>query len=327
MKRIASYTRVLACMASSIAILAASTAHAAWPTDKPIKIVVPFAAGGPPDIVARVISQPLAEVLGGSVLVENKGGAGGNIGIASVARADADGYTLLVCSSAFMLNPSLFDNVPYDALTDFVAISEIATSPNVISVDPKLGVKTLAELIAYAKANPEKLSYASPGAGTTPALSIEALRVRTGIKIPAVVFTGAGPAVQAVLSSAVPVVSTALPPSHPHIKAGTLIGLAVTGAKRWGDLPDVPTMGEAGFPDFIHETVNMMWAPAKTPPAIVERLVKEMLGIVQRPAVREALQKGGYEVLGGDSAKAHARVVKEVPMWRDVVAQTGIRLK
>ena len=132
---------------------------------------------------------------------------------------------------------------------------------------------------------------------------------------------------QAVLSSAVPVVSTALPPSHPHIKAGTLIGLAVTGAKRWGDLPDVPTMGEAGFPDFIHETVNMMWAPAKTPPAIVERLVKEMLGIVQRPAVREALQKGGYEVLGGDSAKAHARVVKEVPMWRDVVAQTGIRLK
>ena len=309
------------------ATLWSTNARAAWPVDKPIRIVVPFAAGGPPDIVARVIAQPLAEVVGATVIIENKAGAGGNIGIASVARADPDGYTLLVCSSAFMLNPSLFDNVPYDAVTEFAAISEMVTSPNVFAVDPKLGINSIADLVAYGRKNPEKLTYASPGAGTTPALSCDLLRLRSGFSMPAVVFTGAGPAVQAVLSSSVPVTCTALPPSHPHIVSGALKALAVTGTRRWGDLPDVPTMKEADFDNFVHETVNLMWAPAKTPPAIVERLAKEVSAIMQRPAVREVLQKGGYEVLGGDAVAATARVVREVPMWREVVAQTGVRLK
>ena len=304
-----------------------SRAHAAWPTDKPIRIVIPFAVGGPPDIVARVIAPPLGEALGASVIIENKAGAGGNIGISTVARSDPDGYTLLVCSSAFMLNPSLFDNVPYDALADFVGISEMATSPNVFSVDPKLGINTIADLIAYGRNNPEKLTYASPGAGTTPALSCDLLRIRGGFSMPAVVFTGAGPAVQSVLSSSVPVTCTALPPSHPHIVSGGLKALAVTGTRRWADLPDVPTMKEAGFDNFVHETVNLMWAPAKTPPTIVERLAREMSAIMQRPAVRDVLQKGGYEVLGGDAATVTARVTREVPMWREVVAQTGIRMK
>ena len=317
----------IAATVSVPATLWSTNARAAWPVDKPIRIVVPFAAGGPPDIVARVIAQPLAEVLGATVLVENKAGAGGNIGIASVARADPDGYTLLICSSAFMLNPSLFDTVPYDPIADFAGISEMVTSPNIISVDPKLGINTIAELVAYGRKNAEKLTYASVGAGTTPALSCDLLRKRGGFSMPAVVFTGAAPAVQSVLSNAVPVTCTALPPSHPHIVSGALKALAVASEKRWHDLPDVPTMKEAGFDDFVHETVNLMWAPAKTPPAIVERLAKEMSGIMQRPAVREVLQKGGYEVLGGDAATATARVVREVPMWREVVAQTGVKVK
>ena len=226
-----------------------------------------------------------------------------------------------------MLNPSLFDTVPYDPIADFAGISEMVTSPNIISVDPKLGINTIAELVAYGRKNAEKLTYASVGAGTTPALSCDLLRKRGGFSMPAVVFTGAAPAVQSVLSNAVPVTCTALPPSHPHIVSGALKALAVASEKRWHDLPDVPTMKEAGFDDFVHETVNLMWAPAKTPPAIVERLAKEMSGIMQRPAVREVLQKGGYEVLGGDAATATARVVREVPMWREVVAQTGVKVK
>ena len=309
------------------AILQSAPARAAWPADKPIRLVVPFAAGGPPDIVSRIIANPLSEALGATVVTENKAGAGGNIGIATVARAEPDGYTLLVCSGAFMLNPSLFETVPYDPLADFIAIAEMTTSPNVISVDPKLGIRTLADLLAAAKANPERFSYASPGTGTTPALSLEVLKVRTGIKMPPVVFTGAGPAVQAVLAAAVPVVCTALPPSHPHIKAGTLQALAVTGERRWSDLPDVPTMTELGYKDFVHETVNLMWAPAKTPPAVVERLAREVEALLKRPAVRTAFEKAGFEVLQGGTGPAKARVEREVPMWREVVAQTGIKLK
>lgn len=309
------------------AVLRSSPALAAWPSDKAVKLVVPFAAGGPPDIVARIIANPLAEVLGTSVVTENKAGAGGNIGIASVARAEPDGYTLLVCSGSFMLNPSLFESVPYDPLADFAVLGEMATSPNVISVDPKLGIRTIADLVAAAKATPERFTYASPGTGTPPALSLEVLKARTGLKMPPVVFTGASPAIQAVLSSAVPVVCTALPPSHPHIKAGTLQALAVTGERRWSDLPDVPTMKELGYKDFVHETVNLIWAPIKTPAPIVERLAREIDGIIKRPAVRTAFEKAGFEVLQGGIAPAKARVEREVPMWREVVAQTGIKLK
>ena len=266
-------------------------------------------------------------MLGANIIIENKAGAGGNIGIGSAARSDPDGFTLMICSSAFMLNPSLFDTVPYDAINDFAAISEMVTSPNVFAADPKLGINSIADLIAYGKKNPDKLTYASPGAGTTPALSCDLLRMRSGFSMPAVVFTGAGPAVQSVLANAVPLTCVALPPAHPHIVGGLLKALAVTGTKRWSDLPDVPTMTELGFKDFVHETVNMMWAPAKTPQPVLDRLAMAMSAIMQRPDVRKTLANGGYEVLGGGPTEATARVVREVPMWREVVAQTGIKMK
>lgn len=301
-------------------------AFAAWP-ERPIKLLAPFAPAGPVDQVARVIATPLGEVLGTTVYIENRAGAGGNIGIANVARSDPDGYTLLVCSSAFMLNPSLYETVAYDPIKDFAPIAEMATSPNVFVVDPKLGVNTMADLAALAKKDPDRLNYASPGTGTTPQLSAELFKIRAGIKITHVVFNGAGPAIQAILAGTVPIACTALPPAHPHIVAGTLKALAVTGEKRWFDLPHVPTMAEAGFQNFVHDTTIILAAPARTPPEVVERVAKEVVAILKRPAVRGLLQKAGFEVLANGPEQLRARVAKEVPMWREVVAQAGIKIK
>ena len=181
-----------------------------------IKLVVPFAPGGPTDIVARVLAQGLAEVLGGAaVVVENKAGAGGNIAIGSVARAEADGFTILVSSSAFLLNPSLYETVPYDPFKDFKPISLLTTSPNAFIADPGAGISSIAELIEVAKKDPDKLNYASPGIGTTPMLAFELLKIRAGIKATQVVFPGAGPAVQAVLSKTTQVGWGAAPGAPP----------------------------------------------------------------------------------------------------------------
>ena len=200
-----------------------------------------------------------------------KGGAGGNIGIGSVARADPDGYTLLVTSSAFVLNPSLYANVPYDPFTDFAPISEMVASPNVFLARPDLGVSSIKELVALARKEPDKLNYGSPGVGTTPQLAAELLKVREKINMVQVQHAGAGPAVQAILSGTVPVACVALPPAQPHILAGKLKALAVTSEKRASGLPDVPTMTELGYKDFVLDTMQALLAPAKTPPEIAVR--------------------------------------------------------
>ena len=307
--------------------LVARHAHAAWPVDKPLRIIVPFAPAGPVDVVARLVSVPLGEALKTSVVIENRAGAGGNIGIGAVARGDADGYSILMCSSAFMLNPSLYDNVPYDAVADFAAVSEMATSPNVFVANPSLGVSTIADLVALAKKEPDKLNYASPGTGTTPQLSAEVLKVRAGIKMAHVSHNGAGPAIQAVLAGTTQIACTALPPAQPHVEAGKLKALAVTGDKRWFALPQVPTMAEAGFKDFVHDTVIVMAAPVKTPGDVVARLAKEVNAALARPDIKERLQKAGFEVLAKGPDVLKARIAREVPMWKAVVAQTGIKLK
>ncbi len=302
-------------------------AHAAWPADKPIKLVVPFAPGGPSDIVARVVAQVLGEGLGGAtVVVENKAGAGGNIAIGSVARADPDGFTILVSSSAFLLNPSLYATVPYDPLKDFVPISLLTTSPNAFIAHPDAGINSIAELIAAAKKDPDKLNYASPGIGTTPMLAFELLKIRAGIKATQVVFPGAGPAVQAVLSKTTQVGCVALPPAHPQIQAGALKGLAVTASKRWPDL-NVPTMAELGFADFVLDTKQLMAAPKGTPKEIVDRLAKAAIDLLKKPEMKDRLQKGGHDVLATSSEELAAVIAKEVPMWKDVVAKAGVKLK
>ncbi len=305
-----------------------SPARAAWPADKPIRLVVPFGPAGPADVAARVVAHGLGEAMAGStIIVENKAGAGGNIGLGQVARSEPDGYTLVVVSSAFMLNPSLYDLVPYDPYKDFEPVSLLVTSPNVFLADAKAGINTLGELIARAKAEPDKINYASPGTGTTPQLAFELLKIRAGIKPAHVPFNGAGPAVQAVLASTVQVACMALPAPHPHIKAGTLKGLAVTSEKRWHDLPDVPTMKEAGFDDFLLDTKIIIAAPARTPRDIINRLAAEIAGVLRKPTTSDTLQKAGFEVLAGGPDALKAVIAREVPMWKDVVTQAGIKLK
>ena len=302
-------------------------AFAAWPNDKPIRIVVPFAPGGPTDIMARVVAAHLSETLKASFIIENKAGAGGNIGMGEVARAEPDGYTLLMTSSAIVVNPSLAEKIPYDPAKDFEPISEMGTSPNVFAVSNDIGVNTMAELVALAKKDPNKLNYSSPGIGTTPHLSAERLKIIAGINMAHVSHNGAGPAVQALLAGTVQVGSFALPPAHPHIVAGKMKALAVSSAGRWHDLPNVPTMIEAGFKDFVADTLQGFLAPAKTPKAVIDQLASAVDEILKRPAVRERMLQSGFEVLNKGPAGMKARIEKEVPMWREIVTQAGIKVR
>jgi tripartite-type tricarboxylate transporter receptor subunit TctC len=315
----------LAVGAIVVSDLGLKQARAAGYPERPVKIIVPFAPAGPTDIMARILAIHLGEAIGGTVIVENKAGAGGNIGIGTAAHADPDGYTLLVTSSAYVVNPGLYAKIPYDPYQDFAPIAELGTSPNVFLVNPKLGVSTMAELIARAKADPNELNYASPGIGTTPHLSAELLKIVGGIQITHVPFSGAGPAIQAVLGGITQVCCAALPPAHPQIESGALKALAVTGAERWFDLPDVPTMVELGFKDFIADTFQGFLAPAKTPPAVVELLSAKAIEILKTPKIAEQLRNDGFEVIANGPDGMRKRIADEVPKWRDVVAKAGIK--
>jgi len=300
-------------------------AKAASYPERPIKIIVPFAPAGPTDIMARVLTTHLGEVLGGTAVIENKPGAGGNIGIGIAAHAEPDGYTLLITSSAYVVNPGLYAKIPYDPYQDFAPVAELGTSPNVILVDPKLGVNSIAELIARASANPNELNYASPGIGTTPHLSGELFKIVCGIDITHVPFSGAGPAIQAILSGTTQVAFAALPPAHPHIESGALKALAVTGTHRWFDLPDVPTMIELGYKDFVSDTFQGLLAPAKTPSAVVELLSAKSTEILKMPRIAEQLRNNGFEVIAGGPDAMRTRIADEVPKWRDIIRKAGIK--
>jgi tripartite-type tricarboxylate transporter receptor subunit TctC len=312
-------------LVAGAASLASTRARAAGYPERPVKIVVPFAPAGPTDIMARILATHLGEAINGTVIVENKPGAGGNIGIGGVAHAEPDGYTLLLTSSAYVVNPGLYAKIPYDPYKDFAPIAELGTSPNVILVNPALGINSIADLVARAKKNPDELNYASPGIGTTPHLSGELFKIVAGIQITHVPFSGAGPAIQAILSGTTQVASAALPPAHPHIESGALKALAVTGARRWFDLPNVPTMIELGYKDFISDTFQGFLAPAKTSPEIIALLSAKSIEIVKRPKIADQLRAGGFEVLANGPEGMRKRIDDEVPKWRDIVAKAGIQ--
>jgi tripartite-type tricarboxylate transporter receptor subunit TctC len=323
-RRIISQAGALALGVAAPSVLRVGAAFAAYP-DRAVKIVVPNTPGGPSDIIARIMAASLQGTLGASVVVENKGGGGSNIGMGYVARAEGDGYTLLLATSAYSVNPGLYETLPYDPFRDFAAVCELATSPNVFAVKPELGVSTLKDFIALVKANPEKYNVSTPPIGTTPQLEAEVLKSREGLgKMATVVFAGGGEALQALLSNTVQLSSGVLAPAHPQIKGGNVKGLAVTGEARWHDLPDIPTMAEAGFKDFVFETYTALLAPAKTPPEIVARLEKETLAILARPEMRAKLVESGFQVQARDGKGHMARVAKEVPMYRDIITQAGI---
>jgi tripartite-type tricarboxylate transporter receptor subunit TctC len=324
-RRVIKTAGALAAGAMAPAILRVGSALAAYP-DRPVKIVVANTPGGPSDIMARFMAAAMQEAMGGSVIVENKGGGGGNIGMGSVARADADGYTILLSTSAYSVNPGLYENPPYDPFKDFVAICELAVSPHVFAVKPDLGVNTMKEFVALAKKDPDKFNVSTPPIGTTPQLQAEVLKLREGLQRMATVpFAGGGDALKAVLSGTVQLSSGVLAPAHPQIQAGMIKGLAVTGVTRWHDLPEIPTMLEAGYKDFVFDTYTALMAPAKTPPEVVAQLEKVALGILAKPDMREKLTKAGFEVTAKDGKGHMQRVAKEVPMFRDIITQAGIK--
>ena len=299
-------------------------ARAAGYPDHPVRIIAPFAAGGPSDTLSRLMSVRLGEALGGFFFVENRPGGGSNIGTSVAARATPDGYTLLLTSSAFVLNPGLYKQVPYDAVKDFAPIAELVTSPNVFIATPASGITSIAELVAQAKARPDALNYASAGIGTTPHLTGEWLKSVAGISMAHVPFAGAGPALQAILGGTVPLACASLPGAHPLIQSGTLRALAVTGSERWYDLAEVPTMIELGYKDFLSDTFHAMLAPAGTPPDLVTHLAASALAILRQPAFHEQLRSLGFEVIGNGPDGLRQRIARELPHYRELIAKAGI---
>src|SRR5215472_10222493 len=318
------FLRTIGAAIAAVSLVPGIAKAAGYP-DRPIKIIVPFAPGGPTDIMARIVATHLGEAIGGTFVVENRPGAGGNIGIGIAAHAEPDGYTLLVTSSAYVVNPGLYAKIPYDPYKDFAPIAELGTSPNVILVDPKLGVNSITDLVARAKANPNELNYASPGIGTTPHLSGELFKIVAGINLTHVPFSGAGPAIQAALAGTTQLAFAALPPAHPHIAAGALKALAVTGERRWFDLPNVPTMIELGYKDFISDTFQGFLAPVKTPPEIVSQLAAKAIEVLKVEKTAEQLRNDGFEVIANGPDGMKKRIDEEVPKWRDIVMKAGIK--
>lgn len=315
---------VILLAAAAVFTLGTAAAQTNYPA-RTITLIVPFAAGGPTDIIARIISQALSQSLGQSVIVDNRPGGGGNLGIAMVARANPDGHTLLLTSTAIAVNPGLFENLPYDPIKDFAPISELVNAPNVLFVKPDSGITSIADLITKAKAEPNKYNYASPGVGTKSHLTGELLKLRAGIDIQHIPYRGGGPATQALVSGTVQLASVALAPVEPLIKSGTVKALAVTGATRWWSLPEIPTMIESGFPGFVSDTFNALFAPAGTPPDVLALLVRETRAAMAKPEALEAARRAGYQIVAGTPDEMTKRLIAEIAGVKELVAKAGIK--
>jgi tripartite-type tricarboxylate transporter receptor subunit TctC len=306
------------------ATLLALPVFAAFP-ERPVTILVPFAPGGANDVVVRAIQQPLAEALGQPIVVENRGGAGGSLGTGYAARQKPDGYTILMVATGYAVNPSLYDKVYYDPIKDFDPVAEVTTFPVIYAVRPDIGVKSIQELIAYAKKRPGGLNYSTPGAGTLPHLAAELLKLNTGIEMVHVPYPSAAPAAQAVLGKTVDVASISISVAKPQIDVGNLIGLAVSGAERWPELPNVPTIIEAGVPAALADTWQGLMVPAGTPKEIIDRIAKATIEVVRRPEVRDRLLKAGFQATGRGPDDFRKRIVEEVPKWKNVIEKGRIK--
>ena len=294
--------------------------------DHPVKVIVPFAAGGPTDVMARLVAQKLSEELKQQFYVENRPGAGGNIGMAEAGRAKPDGYTLLVASSSYVVNPSLYVKAPYDPYKDFAPITLAAASPNILVVNSSFPAKSVKELIDLLKKEPGKYTIANPGIGTTPQLAAELFKLSLQLDATSVPFGGAAPAIQSAISGHTPIAFSALPPTSPQVKAGTLRGLAVMSAKRSDALPDVPTLAEAGVPEQESETMQGVFAPAGTPKAIIDRLNKEIAKAMALPDVKDKCAQLGFDPVANSPEEFTAYIKKEVEKWGKVIKEAKIPL-
>ena len=304
---------------------AADAAAQAWPA-KPIRLMVPFPPGGSTDIVARIVAQKLGERLGQSLVIENRGGAGGTIGTAVIAKAAPDGYNLAIAStSTHVVAPAVYAKLDYDAVKDFAPISLIAVSPYLLVVNTSVPAKTLKELIDLAKQKPGKLNYASAGVGSTTHIAMEMLKAVSGTYMLHIPYNGNGPAGTAVVGGQVEILFGSLPALLPHAKSGRVRALAVGTPKRSSSLPDVPTVAESGYPGFDASLWLALMAPVGTPQPILDRLQKEIVSIVGSPETREALDKAGAEPLSSTPAELAAMIRDGVAKYTPVIKAAGLK--
>jgi tripartite-type tricarboxylate transporter receptor subunit TctC len=310
---------------AAIATLSIGTApaRAAWP-DHTITIIAHFAPGGSNDLLARLIASELGPALKQNVIVENRPGANGNIGLTFAAHAAPDGYTLVVASGVVEINPSIRTS-GYE-MKDFAPVAYLGASPNVILTRPASGITSVKDLIAKAKAEPGKITYSSPGVGSVSQLAVELLELRTDTKLIHVPFQGAAPAAQAAMAGTTDVGSVNIAGLIGFIQSGKLKALVQTGEKRWPDLPDVPIMQEAGIPNAVVETSQMLLAPAGTPQPIIDRLAKEVSAIMSKPDVRERMLKASFAVQFEGPDQLRARIAREVPVWKELVERAGVKI-
>jgi tripartite-type tricarboxylate transporter receptor subunit TctC len=319
--------RVRECLAIAIAVtlLIAARAHAEWPNDRTITIVAHFPPGGSNDLLARLIASELGPALKQNVIVENRPGANGNVGLIYAAHATPDGYTLVVASGVVEINPSIRKS-GYE-MRDFAPVAYLGASPNVILTRPESGIASVQDLVAKAKTEPGKLTYSSPGVGSVSQLAVELLELRTSTKLVHVPYQGAAPAAQAAAAGTTDFGSINIAGLIGFIQSGKLKALVQTGQDRWPDLPEVPTMHEAGIPNAVVETTQMLLAPAGTPKPIIERLAKEVRVILNKPDVRERMLKASFAVKFEDPDELAARIAREVPMWKELVDRAGIKIE
>ena len=318
--------RIVLIAASACAFASAGLAYAAeaqYPA-RPIRIIVPFAPGAATDTIARLVGQKMTESWGQPVVVDNRGGAGGNIGMGLAANAPGDGYTILFVSSSFMVNPGLYKKIPYDPYKSFIPISNLSASPHIFFAHASQPVKSLPELIAAVKKDPKRYSMATPGIGTVPHLSAHLLAIDAKLDLVTVPYGGGGPSLAAVVGNQVPFGCQAVPPVTPHVQAGRVRALAFTSEKRTSVFPDVPTMAELGFKGHESETITGMLVPAGTPPAIVKKLYAETVRIIRLPDVSQRILDMGADVLMTTPQQFTEQIKREVARWTRVVNEAKI---
>lgn len=299
--------------------------EAAWP-GRPIQLLIPYPPGGSTDLIARPLSVRLQERLGQPVVLEYKPGAGGTVASQAAARAKPDGHTFIMVLAAHAINDSLYPKLPYDTRRDFSPVSLVANLPLLACASPSLKARSIAELIAQAKANPGAISYGSAGNGNTSHLAVEYFSAMAGIQLTHVPYKGSAPMVNAMLAGEVQLSFDSASTSLPHVQSGRLRGLAVTGERRLPMIADVPTMQEAGVPGFVVNGWYALLAPAGTPAAIVERFSREVAAVAQLPEVRSQLEAGGYQLVGSTPDALGRHIDAELVRWAKVVKDSGARI-
>jgi tripartite-type tricarboxylate transporter receptor subunit TctC len=324
--KIVAWALALSCgLATANTAVAQGSGPGGYP-NRPVKIIVPFAPAGPTDIAARLIAGKMSENLKQQFYVENQAGAGGNLGMGNAAKAPADGYTILFVSSSYVVNPSLYDKVPYDAYKDFIPLTVAATAANVLLVNPDvIPAKSAKELAEFLKANPGKYSFASAGTGTTPHLSGELFKLTYKLDIVHVPFPGAGPAIQSIMGGHTPLAFTSLPPAVPLIKDGKLRALAVANKTRVKVLPDVPTLEEAGSPDQEADTFQAVLVPANTPKDVAQFIYQEVVKATKSPEITAKMEQLGLEIICNTPEQFTQQIKTEITKWGKVIKEANIK--